>query len=93
MQSDLRNLMSQQELYFSLPANGYSYANSVGLLTDFVPSQGVTVGVTTGNQVGWGATASHAALASTQTCAVFAGTVGTIPAPALTPGVILCTNE
>jgi prepilin-type N-terminal cleavage/methylation domain-containing protein len=93
MQSDLRNLMSQQELYFSLPANGYRYANSVGLMTDFVPSQGVTVGVTAGTQVGWGATASHAALASTQTCAVFAGTVGTIPAPALTPGVILCTNE
>jgi prepilin-type N-terminal cleavage/methylation domain-containing protein len=93
MQSDLRNLMSQQEVYYSNPNNNYTYATSVGALTDFAPSQGVTAAITTANQVGWAATSGHAALASNQTCAVFQGTVGAIPAPAQTPGVIRCTNE
>jgi type IV pilus assembly protein PilA len=92
MQSDLRNLMSQQEVYYSNPNNNYTYASSAGALTDFNPSQGVTVAVTTASQVGWGATAGHAALATDQTCAVFQGSAP-IPAPAQTPGVIRCTNE
>jgi type IV pilus assembly protein PilA len=93
MQSDLRNIMSQQEVYYSNPASNYTYATSTASLTDFVPSQGVTVAITTGGTAGWGATAAHAALATNQTCGVFAGTVTTVPAPAQTPGVIRCTNE
>ena len=93
MQSDLRNLMSQQEVYYSNPNNNYTYAANTGLLPDFSPSQGVTSDVAVSAQTGWGATASHAALAANQTCAVFQGTVSAIPAPAQTPGVIRCTNE
>jgi prepilin-type N-terminal cleavage/methylation domain-containing protein len=93
MMSDLRNLQSQQEVYYSNPANSYTYANSTGVLTDFNPSQGVTVGGFVAGQTGWGATASHAALATNQTCAIFVGTVGTVPAPAQTPGIVMCTNE
>jgi prepilin-type N-terminal cleavage/methylation domain-containing protein len=93
MQSDLRNLQAQQEIYYSVPTNGYSYAGAVADLPDFVTSQGVTVAVTSGNNTGWGATASHAALATTQVCGVFNGTVGTLPGPALTAGVLLCTGE
>jgi prepilin-type N-terminal cleavage/methylation domain-containing protein len=93
MQSDLRNLTSQQEIYYSVPANSYTYAAAVASLTDFAPSTGVTVAVTTSSNQGWGATASHAALATTQTCAVFSGTVGTVPGPATTAGIIACTGE
>jgi prepilin-type N-terminal cleavage/methylation domain-containing protein len=93
MMSDLRNLQSQQEVYYSNPANNYTYATSAANLTDFAASQGVTVSVTTAGQTGWGATASHAALAAAQKCAIFVGTVGTVPAPAATPGVVACTGE
>ena len=93
MMSDLRNLQSQQEVYYSNPVNGYTYATTTTNLVDFNPSQGVTVNITTAAQTGWGATAGHAALATNQTCAIFVGTVGTIPAPALTPGIVRCTNE
>ena len=93
MQSDLRNMSSQQELYYSNPANNYNYAASRALLPDVVPSQGVSIDVAVSGQTGWGATAAHAALAANQTCAIFQGTVSAIPAPALTPGVVMCTNE
>ena len=93
MMSDLRNLQSQQEVYYSNPANSYTYANSTAVLTDFNPSQGVTVGGFVAAQTGWGATASHAALQAAQTCAIFVGTVSSIPAPAQTPGIVNCTGE
>ncbi len=93
MQSDLRNLMSQQEVYYSNPANNYQYAGALAVLTDFVASQGVSVGVTFGGTAGWGATAQHAALSATsQTCAVFMGT-GAPPAPSVTAGIVTCTGE
>ena len=93
MQSDLRNLEAQQEIYYSVPANSYLYANAVTNMAEFSPSQGVSVTVTEGTNVGWGATSTHAALASTQICAVFQGTVATLPAPALTAGIVTCTGE
>ena len=93
MQSDLRNMSAQQEIYYSNPANSYLYAPGVANLTDFKVSQGVTVDVSASGTTGWGATAAHAALAAAQTCAIFHGTVSAIPAPALTPGVVMCTNE
>ena len=93
MMSDLRNLQSQQEVYYSNPANNYTYSSAVGSLPDFAASQGVTVSVATAGQTGWGATASHAALAAGQTCAIFVGTVGAVPSPAATPGVVACTGE
>jgi prepilin-type N-terminal cleavage/methylation domain-containing protein len=92
MQSDLRNLEAQQEIYYSVPANNYTYAATMAALTDFAPSQGVTVAIAFSGNTGWGATASHAALAAAQTCAVFQGT-GTPPAPALTAGIVMCTGE
>ena len=93
MQSDLRNISAQQEVYYSNPVNNYNYAANRALLTDFVPSQGVSIDVSVSGVTGWGATAAHQALAANQTCAIFHGTVSAVPAPALTPGVVLCTNE
>jgi len=93
MMSDLRNLQSQQEVYYSNPANNYTYATATNNLADFATSQGVTVAITTAGQTGWGATANHAALATSQMCAIFVGTVSAIPSPAVTPGVVICTGE
>ena len=93
MASDLRNLQAQQELYFSVPANNYSYAGTTANLPDFVPSQGVTVQILGGTNQGWSATAGHQGLATTQFCALFAGTVSPVPAPAVSPGLLACTGE
>lgn len=94
MMSDLRNLQSQQEVYYSNPANNYTYAASTSALTDFAPSQGVTVNVGgDAAQTGWQATATHAALASGQECGVYVGTGITPPTYVTTPGVVTCTGE
>src|SRR5499426_3946707 len=58
MQSDLRNMSAQQEIYYSKPANNYQYAAGVAALVDFVPSQGVTANVSVSGVTGWGATAA-----------------------------------
>jgi type IV pilus assembly protein PilA len=93
MQSDLRNLMSQQEIYYSNPISNYNYATAIADLPDFKTSSGVTVGGLVAGQTGWSATAIHAALTpATQFCAVFQGAVAPV-APAVTPGVIMCTGE
>jgi type IV pilus assembly protein PilA len=93
MTSDLRNLMSQQEMFYSNPTNNYTYAAAVASLPDFAPSQGVTVNIVAPGQTGWGATANHSALTAAQQCGVFQGTVSALPGPALTPGVVMCTGE
>ena len=91
--SDLRNLQSQQEVYYSNPANAYTYATVTTALPDYNASQGVVTVITTAGQTGWGATSSHAALAATQICGIFVGTVSALPGPALTPGLVMCTGE
>jgi type IV pilus assembly protein PilA len=90
--SDLRNLQSQQEVYYSNPNNNYTYSASWGNLTDFSPSAGVTGGISASGTTGWSATGTHAALATNQTCAIFVGNASAV-APATTPGVVTCTNE
>jgi prepilin-type N-terminal cleavage/methylation domain-containing protein len=93
MMSDLRNLEAQQEIYYSIPTNGYSYAATVGAMTDYAPSQGVTVAMAASGNTGWSATSLHAALdAATQWCAIFTGTAAAV-APAATPGIVTCTGE
>ena len=93
MMSDLRNLHSQQEVYYANQINNYSYAGATTDIATYNVSQGVTVTISEAGTTGWGATATHVALASDQICAIYAGTVATVPDPALTPGVVTCTNE
>jgi len=93
MVSDLRSLNTQQEMYYSLPANSYSYAATTASLPDLAVSQGVTVTVVNGNTLGWLATAGHVALNANQTCAIYIGTAAAVPAYVTSPGVIACTNE
>lgn len=94
MMSDLRTLQSQQEVYYASPANNFTYSSSTSnLYNTYAASQGVTVVITEAGTTGWAATASHAALQASQLCAVYVGTVGTVPAPATTPGLVSCSGE
>src|SRR5688500_14499487 len=54
MKSDLKNLASQQEIYY---ADNYAYTSSETALT-FVQSEGVEVGVAASSS-GWSASATH----------------------------------
>jgi prepilin-type N-terminal cleavage/methylation domain-containing protein len=93
MESDLRNLAAQQEIYFSDPDNTYSYyGGSVdeGVFnTDLgmASSQGVSI-VVTGDATGFTATASHLALDG-RDCVLVIGDHEVV-APAVTVGVIGC---
>ncbi len=90
MKSDLKNLASQQEIYY---ADQYSYTNNITSL-GFVSSQGV-VAVITGATDGWSATSTHSALGAAEGCAIYyangtAPTVGTATPSA--PGEMACTQ-
>ncbi len=69
MKSDLKNLASQQEIYYS---DSYSYS-AVTTTLGFVESNAVHVAISATN-VGWGATATHDALTATQICGIYYGT-------------------
>jgi prepilin-type N-terminal cleavage/methylation domain-containing protein len=94
MMSDLRNLQGQQELFYSDPANNYTYAgpgDAPTLLTDFEASSGVTVTIDAANQNGWSASAAHTAIPG-ESCAIAVGDAALIAAPATTLGVVACTG-
>ena len=92
MQSDLRNLMAQQEVYFSMPVNNI-YANNTADMSMFNNTLGVSVSIVAAGVTGWAATAAHTSLLTNQTCAVYYGSVPTVPLPAASPGVLACTGE
>jgi type IV pilus assembly protein PilA len=78
MQADLRNLATQQELYYS---DNYTYSSVLADL-GFVESRAVHVAVGTANATGWAASSTHDALAGEQ-CDTGHGSEGT--------GEITCT--
>ena len=70
MKSDLRNLVTAQEAYFS--DNNSSYATSTTVLgTNYKSSSGVTVTIASVSATGWKATSMHAS--TTKTCALSLG--------------------
>jgi len=91
MKSDLKNLASQQEIYYS---DTYSYTTNTTSLS-FVSSEGVNVSMSASTD-GWSAAATHSALAGTEGCGVFYGSMTAIPSgPSVTPsaaGELLCTQ-
>jgi prepilin-type N-terminal cleavage/methylation domain-containing protein len=90
MKSDLKNLASQQEIYYS---DTYSYSTVQSDLA-FTNSDGVTVTVPVASGSGWNATAWHAALTTSEGCAIYYGTAAapTAPTTPSQPGEILCTS-
>ena len=90
MKSDLKNLASQQEIYY---ADEYSYTSSTTGL-GFVSSEGVNVTITAGTD-GWSASNTHSALATGEGCAIYYGTTITAPTSPTTPsaaGEMACTQ-
>jgi type IV pilus assembly protein PilA len=74
MKSDLRNLVTAQEAYFS--DNNSSYASSITAMgTNYKSSSGVTVTMGTVTNTGWAATAAHQSTA--KTCGISVGGTAT----------------
>jgi type IV pilus assembly protein PilA len=89
MRSDLRNLASVQETYWTL--NQTYYGGAIPDLANFqyTPSQGVTITVVNADAAGWSATATAPGF-TTQTCAIFYGTTPPVP-PATIDAAVACT--
>ena len=83
MKSDLRNMATVQEGYFS-DFQVYTTGSASNLgggstsLAGFVPSPGVSMSATASGGTGWSATATHSA--TTRTCAIFVGVPAVAPA-------------
>lgn len=90
MKSDLKNLASQQEIYYS---DAYSYSTVAANLA-FTNSDGVVVTIDEGTGSGWSASAYHAALGTGEGCAIFYGTASAPAGPQVPtqPGEIACTQ-
>ena len=92
MKSDLKNLMAQQEIYYS--DGNYTYASDpedpdLG----FKASASVEVDIVEASATGWSATAKHAALpGEDRKCAVFYGDAEAVP-PATVAGVVTCDTD
>jgi len=87
MKTDLRNLVSAEEAYYS---NGQTYYGGAvpNAAMPFDPSDNVTVTLSSVSATGWSAEATHAS--TPKTCAIFMGT-GTPIAPAVVEGRVACT--
>ena len=68
MKSDLRNLVTAQEVYF---ADNFAYATLEALGSMFWPSTGVTIEINDATATGWSAMASHGS--SMKVCYIFIG--------------------
>ena len=89
MKSDMKNLASQQEIYYS---DEYAYTSGAAALA-FVSSSGVTVGIAASSS-GWSASATHSALGASEGCAIYYGTATapTSPTTPSSPGEVACTS-
>ncbi len=88
MKSDLRNLVTAQETYFSDNTTYTSDMSAAGLNINASAGVSVTVTITAGPPVGFSATSGH--IGTTETCAVF---IASPPvAPAVSEGEPRCTT-
>ena len=83
MKSDLRNMATVQEGYFSdyqvyTSGTAKNQGGTTASLAGFVPSAGVSVTATANGGTGWDATTAHSA--TTRTCAIFIGVASVTPA-------------
>ena len=94
MKSDLRNMATVEEGYFSdwqvyTGGTALNVGGSTTPLSGFVPSAGVTVTATATSGTGWAASTTHSA--TTKTCAIFIGITGPV-GPAIVDGEPKCTT-
>jgi prepilin-type N-terminal cleavage/methylation domain-containing protein len=89
MRSDLRNMMTAQESYFS----DYSlYTTQTGNLKGFSQTTGVHVVVGEANGAGWWASSTHNSLAASQTCEIAVGASASTGGRALNEGEPTCVK-
>jgi type IV pilus assembly protein PilA len=89
MRSDLRNLASVQETYWTNNQTYYGGAIPDLPVFQFQPTSGVTVTVVSATAAGWSAKAMAPGL-TTQECVIFYGTAPAIP-PATVDAAVACT--
>jgi prepilin-type N-terminal cleavage/methylation domain-containing protein len=89
MRSDLRNMMTAQESYFS---DYGTYTTATGNLKGFSQTTGVHVVVGEATGGGWYASSTHNALLSTQTCQIAVGTSATSGGRNLNEGEPTCAT-
>jgi prepilin-type N-terminal cleavage/methylation domain-containing protein len=88
MQSDLRNLATEQEAYFQ---RNYQYAGLLSDIPDYSNTPGVTINLTYAAQDGWAGNATHTNLGPTRSCGLFTGNApAAAGAPATVNGLIAC---
>lgn len=87
MKSDLRNLATAEEIYYS-DNNNFTYTSSLATL-EFASSSGVTVAIGGVSSTGWSATTTHSGTA--KTCGIYYGGAAQ-QSPATQPGVVACTT-
>ena len=87
MKTDLRNLVSAEEAYYS---NGQTYYGGAvpNAAMPYDPSDNITVTLSSVSATGWSAQATH--VSTPKTCAIFMGTGAPI-APAIVEGRVACT--
>lgn len=83
MKADLRNLVTAEEAYM---ADFYTYTANLG--PTYQTSPGIAVAMQSVSASGWAATATHTGTG--KTCAIFYGSVGSPPAPAINEGEPTC---
>ncbi len=90
MKSDLKNLASQQEIYYS---DTYFYTTNTTSL-GWVRSDGVQQLSLVASSDGWSAAVTHSALGSSEGCAIYYGTASapTSPTTPTQAGALLCTQ-
>jgi type IV pilus assembly protein PilA len=87
MKSDLKNLASQQEIYYN---EHFSYGPDLATV-EADASDGVTITINENTGTGWAATATHAGIPSEQ-CGIFHGNAAAAGgSPAVEGGIVTCS--
>ena len=87
MRADLRSLANRQDVYYK---EHYSYSTNTTAL-EFSGTEGVTVAFGEADDLGWSASATHAALGAGEMCAIYHGSVAQV-APAGRPSTVQCSG-
>ena len=87
LRADLRNLANQQDVYYN---ENFSYSASESAL-EFTGTDGVTVAFGEAHNLGWSASATHAALGTDNACAIYHGSAAQV-SPATVVSTVQCTS-
>jgi len=86
MKSDLKNLATQQEVYYN---TAFAFASTL-TAAQTTSSEGVTLTINEATGTGWSATATHAALSGAQ-CGIYHGNAAAAGgSPASAPSLVGC---